>query len=207
MKSFCCAILFSLFLPCFSVALFADPVFTIAGVVHDVSGARISHAHILVHQADSNVVLKAETGVQGEFGIEASAAGNFSVEVVSEEFKPLTMQVVVSDQSPTIKLDITLEIAERSETIEVTADALAAETTSTQLGETLGTKKIENVPLNGRSFTDLLALQSPSEPPLGDIVGAAAAEAKPKVNVELAIPLFTALLAVAMACTVAVADT
>ena len=159
MKSFCCAILFSLFLPCFSVALFADPVFTIAGVVHDVSGARISHAHILVHQADSNVVLKAETGVQGEFGIEASAAGNFSVEVVSEEFKPLTMQVVVSDQSPTIKLDITLEIAERSETIEVTADALAAETTSTQLGETLGTKKIENVPLNGRSFTDLMAVQ------------------------------------------------
>ncbi len=44
-------------------------------------------------------------------------------------------------------------------TVEVTADALAAETTSTQLGETLETRKIEAVPVNGRSFTDLMAVQ------------------------------------------------
>jgi hypothetical protein len=46
-----------------------------------------------------------------------------------------------------------------TDTVEVTADALSAETTSTQLGETLDTKKIESVPLNGRSFTDLMAVQ------------------------------------------------
>jgi hypothetical protein len=46
-----------------------------------------------------------------------------------------------------------------TQTVEVTADALAAETTSTQLGESLDTKKIESVPLNGRSFTDLMAVQ------------------------------------------------
>ena len=43
--------------------------------------------------------------------------------------------------------------------MEVTANALAAETTSTQLGETLESKKMEAVPLNGRSFTDLMAVQ------------------------------------------------
>ena len=37
---------------------------------------------------------------------------------------------------------------------------LAAETTSTQLGETLSAKKMEDVPLNGRSFTDLMAVQA-----------------------------------------------
>ena len=56
-------------------------------------------------------------------------------------------------------LNITLEVAKNMETVQVTADALAAETTSTQLGETLETKKIVGVPLNGRSFTDLMAMQ------------------------------------------------
>ncbi len=46
-----------------------------------------------------------------------------------------------------------------AETVEVTADSLAAETTSTQLGETLESKKMESVPLNGRNFTDLMAVQ------------------------------------------------
>ena len=46
-----------------------------------------------------------------------------------------------------------------TQTVEVTADALAAETTSTQLGETLDTEEDRSVPLNGRSFTDLMAVQ------------------------------------------------
>jgi hypothetical protein len=113
----------------------------------------------VLRQAGSGVVINAETGEQGEFTIEAPALGSYRVEVASEGFKPLTTQAVITQNAPKARLDLTLEIAERSETVEVTADALAAETTSTQLGETLDTKKIENVPLNGRSFTDLMAVQ------------------------------------------------
>jgi hypothetical protein len=139
--------------------LFADPAFTIAGVVHDGSDARIPHAHVSVRQAASNVVLQAETGEQGEFSISAPVLGSYRVEIVADGFKPLTSQAVLTDQFPTVKLDLKLEIAQHSETVEVTADALAAETTSTQLGEILSTKKMEDVPLNGRSFTDLMAVQ------------------------------------------------
>jgi hypothetical protein len=56
-------------------------------------------------------------------------------------------------------LDVALEIEGVAQTVEVTADALAAEASSTQLGESLDTKKIEGVPINGRSFADLMALQ------------------------------------------------
>jgi hypothetical protein len=139
--------------------LFADPAFTISGVVHDVSGARISHAHVLARQTNSSLELKAETGEQGEFSIEAPALGSYRVEVASEGFKPLTVQALITPNAPVAKLDLTLEIAEHTETVEVTADALAAETTSTQLGETLDTKKMQGVPLNGRNFTDLMAVQ------------------------------------------------
>jgi hypothetical protein len=127
--------------------------------VHDASGARISHAHIAIHGTDSGVVLGTETGEQGDFVVAAPGPGSYQVEVTAEGFSPLTTQVILTEQLPSAKLDLALDIAVQAETVEVTAGALAAETTSTQLGETLDTRKIESVPLNGRSFTDLMAVQ------------------------------------------------
>jgi len=70
-------------------------------------------------------------------------------------FKPVELEEVVTGSDGRARCDA--GGGEHAETVEVTADALAAETTSTQLGETLDAKKMESVPLNGRSFTDLMA--------------------------------------------------
>jgi hypothetical protein len=140
-------------------SLFADPAFVLSGVVHDVSGARIPHVHVEAHGALSIAALEAETNEQGEFRVEAPGPGAYHLEITASGFKPLTHESTLTQQSPSVRLDLTLEVAEHIETVEVTADALAAETTSTQLGETLDTQKIEAVPLNGRSFTDLMAVQ------------------------------------------------
>jgi hypothetical protein len=153
------AILFLVFLPLFSLALRGEPSFTIAGTVHDTSGARIAHARITVHGAGSAAVLEAESGDQGEFRVQVPSAGSYRVEAAADGFDLLTAQAVLTPESPGATLDLTLAIAAATQTVEVTADALAAETTSTQLGETLDTGKIESVPLNGRSFTDLMAVQ------------------------------------------------
>jgi hypothetical protein len=153
------AILSLLFLFSSTTSLFADQAFTIAGIVHDTSGARIPQAHILAHFTGTGVILKAETNEQGEFSMSAARLGEYRIEVAADGFKPLTTQAVLTEQSPTASLDLSMEVAERSETVEVTADALAAETTSTQLGETLSANKMEDVPLNGRNFTDLMAVQ------------------------------------------------
>ena len=139
--------------------LFAIQPFTVSGVVHDVSGARIPHAHVALHLASSSAVLEAETNDQGEFRVEAPGAGDYRIEVTAEGFKPQAAQAVLTAQAPEAQLDLNLEIGSQTETVEVTAEALAAETTSTQLGETLDAKKMVNVPLNGRSFTDLMAVQ------------------------------------------------
>jgi hypothetical protein len=159
LKSFRCAVLLFILLNSFSPLLIADSAFAITGTVHDESGARISRAKVMVRQIGSSAALTAETGEQGEFRIEPPSLGSYQVEVVSEGFKPLITQAVLAQGVTAVKLDLMLEIAEHSETVNVTADALAAETTSTQLGETLSAKKMEDVPLNGRSFTDLMAVQ------------------------------------------------
>ncbi len=139
--------------------LLAEPAFSISGSIHDASGGLIPHAHIAVRLAGSTSDIEAESGDEGAFRIEVPVPGPYQVKVRSQGFKPLTAKAELGEQSPAANLDLVMEIAESSETVQVTADALAAETTSTQLGETLDNKKIESVPLNGRSFTDLMAVQ------------------------------------------------
>jgi hypothetical protein len=159
LKSLLLAFLLCGILSSASTFLSAERAYAISGAVHDLSQARIPHAHIAVHSASVPASLQAETDGQGEFRIDVPAAGAYQMDVTAEGFKPLAVSVPLSDQSPSAMLDLTLEIVAHTETVEVTAEALAAETTSTQLGETLDAKKMENVPLNGRSFTDLMAVQ------------------------------------------------
>jgi hypothetical protein len=58
-----------------------------------------------------------------------------------------------------VSLDIQLPLEQQSESVNVTEEAPAIETTSSQVGETISAAKMTSVPLNGRSFTDLLAIQ------------------------------------------------
>jgi hypothetical protein len=143
--------------------VFAAPAFTISGIVHDSSGSRIAHALVVVRRAGSRESIEAVTGDLGDFQLQLPGPGSYRIEVAADGFAPLAVSADLNSAEPSagsaVSLDLTLEIAKLTETVEVTADALAAETTSTQLGETLDTKKIESVPLNGRSFTDLMAVQ------------------------------------------------
>lgn len=159
MKFVCRILSLSFSLICLVQPLVAQFAFSISGIARDGSGARISHAHLLLHPPAGGAVLRAESGDQGEFHVSVPVVGEYSLEASAAGFDPLIVQATVTEQVPAVKLDFSLQVAAQTETVEVTVDALAAETTSTQLGETLETQKIESVPLNGRNFTDLLAVQ------------------------------------------------
>jgi hypothetical protein len=66
---------------------------------------------------------------------------------------------LVIDVNTALHVDATLELGSVTEQINVSASAVHVETSNTQMGEVIGTNKMELVPLNGRSYTDLLALQ------------------------------------------------
>ena len=136
----------------------ADDSNRIAGVVRDPAGALIPGAAVTILHG-SEPAGSAVTDGGGAFAIGVPAPGNYTVEVKAAGFGDFSQPVTLTASVPAASLDVILQIDANAETIEVTADALAAETTSTQLGETLETKKIESVPLNGRSFTDLMAVQ------------------------------------------------
>jgi hypothetical protein len=145
--------------------------FTISGTVHEQTGSVIPGAGVTVapasanpaHEEPASAIPNASqslvTDAQGSFQVSVPAAGAYTVKVDVPGFAAYTVQASVSADSPSPRLDIALTVSAAAETVEVTANELTAETTSTQLGETLQTKKIESVPLNGRNFTDLMAVQ------------------------------------------------
>ncbi|HUB52611.1 MAG TPA: carboxypeptidase regulatory-like domain-containing protein, partial [Terracidiphilus sp.] len=141
----------------------APATFTVSGTVHDATGSLIPGADVSIAPAGAtspgSVPLAAVTDAQGGFQVAVPAAGSYSIQVKAPGFADYQAQAAITADSPSSVFDIQLKINATAETVEVTANALAAETTSTQIGEALETKKIESAPLNGRNFTDLIAVQ------------------------------------------------
>ena len=75
-------------------------------------------------------------------------------------FRPYQRTNIRVDADSALTVDAELQIGERAEAVTVSDSAVRVETSDTQLGEVIGGMKLAAVPLNGRSFTDLLALQA-----------------------------------------------
>ena len=127
-------LVFILFLAIFPLGLRAQSGFRVAGVVHDATGGVIPGAEVTMRQANAGAPLTQQTDGQGSFQFVVPAAGAYAVEVKVTNFTIYRGQATVSADAPSASLDVTLAVNGSAETVEVTADALAAETTSTQLG-------------------------------------------------------------------------
>ena len=152
-------VLYLFYFSIFALPSKAAETYLASGVVHDASGALIPGAAVTFSDSGTGAAGSTQTDEQGTFRVALPAAGTYQVEIQANGFVAFRGSVAVNSATPSANLDVVLAIEGNIQTVEVTADALAAETTSTQLGESLDTRKIEGVPLNGRSFTDLMAVQ------------------------------------------------
>ena len=148
-----------LFFPLSLATAQAPANYSISGVAHDSTGGVIPGAEVTVRTPGEAAARTATTGGEGEFHLALAGAGSYTVEVKAPGFALFRTQVTVSGSSSAATVDALLAIDTANVTVEVTAEDLRAETTSTQLGETLDTKKIATVPLNGRAFTDMITIE------------------------------------------------
>jgi hypothetical protein len=100
------------------------------------------------------------TDGRGFYAFQSLPVGRYDVEVDASGFKPLRRTGVAIDINSKVVVDASLAIGERTETVTVSESAAHVETADTQMGEVITGKQMTAVPLNGRSYTDLLALQS-----------------------------------------------
>jgi len=131
----------------------------ISGVVTDPSGAVISGASVAATNTQTGVKTTVTTDAKGFYSLPALAIGTYDLQVTQIGFKSYTKTGLVIDANSALRVDAALPVGAINEKIEVRTDSVHVETESTQMGEVITGKTMTAVPLNGRAFTDLLALQ------------------------------------------------
>ena len=131
---------------------------TILGTVTDNSGAVVANAKVDVTNADTGVVTHTKTTSSGDFTVPSLNPGHYSVTVESTGFqKSLTTGVVLAvDQSA--RVNVVLKAGAVSTTIEVGAEAVTLDTDSSALSQEVSQQQVEELPLNGRNFMQLLLI-------------------------------------------------
>src|SRR5499425_1213522 len=140
--------------------LYADVTGSILGVVKDRSDAAVVGAKIIATSVETNLTHEAVSAADGSFRLLALPAGTYRLTVTAVGFRPFTETDVVVKVNDQLKFDVTLDVGKVTEEVQVTANALQVQTENTQLGDVIDSKKMLALPLNGRSYIDLLGLQA-----------------------------------------------
>src|SRR5277367_2022431 len=133
---------------------------SILGTVTDPAGSAVARAVVSATETATGVRTSLQTDAQGFYAFQNLPVGRYLVQVEASGFKPVRRTGVAINVNSKVVVDVALNIGERTETITVSESAAHVETVDTQMGETISGKQMTSVPLNGRSYTDLLALQS-----------------------------------------------
>src|ERR1017187_7591076 len=137
---------------------------SISGMVTDPTGAVISGASVVATNTQTGVKTAVTTDTKGFYSLPTLAIGAYELLVTQAGFKSYTRTGLVIDANSALRVDAALQVGAISEKMEVRTDSVHVETESSQMGEVIAGKTITAVPLNGRAFTDLLALQTGVSP-------------------------------------------
>jgi hypothetical protein len=144
----------------FSLSLFSQGNFgRILGTVTDQSGGVISGATVTVLDTQRGVSRTLTTDQAGEYSAPTLIPGDYTVRVEAKGFKRVDRQNVVLEVGKEVRVDLTVQPGDQAQTITVTEAAPLVETTNATLGGTLNNTDINDMPLNGRNFQNLLSLR------------------------------------------------
>ena len=162
-KSFRASAFLSLIIAVMAALILASPAWasrhsSISGTVVDSTGAAIPGATIVLKNLDSKQVDTSVSDASGSYYFYV-AAGRYEIQISSTGFKLFQHVPILINDGTDLRFDATLSVDSASTVVEVSAEAPAIDLSNTQVGESLSANKMSSVPLNGRSFTDLLATQ------------------------------------------------
>src|SRR5258708_3293405 len=151
-------------------AVRADVTGSILGVVHDGSQAVVAGARIVATNVQTNFKQETVSAADGSYRILALPAGTYKVTVTAPGFQQYTATDVDLKVNDQLRVDVTLDVGSVTEKVEITANAVQVQTESTQLGDVIESKKMLALPLNGRSYLDLLGLQAGVAPATAETI-------------------------------------
>src|ERR1700691_1374967 len=131
----------------------------ISGTVKDASGAVVAKATVSITNSDTGVRQALTSDDNGAYSFLNVPVGRYLLEVSADGFRPYQRTGITIDANSALTMDAVLEVGGRSDAVTVIDNQLHVDIASTQIGEVITAAQMTAVPLDGRSYTDLLALQ------------------------------------------------
>jgi hypothetical protein len=132
---------------------------TLTGTVKDSSGGVIPNAQIAITDLATGVTRTVSPGGAGLYTAPNLLPGTYEVRVSATGFSTRLQKGVTLTVGAEQILDFTMQVGQMSQTVEVTTEAPTVELTSSTLSATVNATTVRELPLNGRSWTDLANLQ------------------------------------------------
>jgi len=132
---------------------------TILGTVTDPSGAVVAGAKVIVHNTETGLDRTTQTAGDGSYTVPELPVGKYAVTVSLAGFESAVTTDVVVDVATERRVDVALRPGQVSQRVEVSGEQLPqVDTTSDELGGTMTSQTVENLPINGRDYTKLIFL-------------------------------------------------
>jgi hypothetical protein len=147
----------------FAVSLYSQSTAgRFSGTVTDASSAAVPEVHITALNAETGQKVIEKSNTEGRFVLYPLAPGLYDITAVKDGFAPFTIAHVKVDVSETVVRNISLQIGNLTQSVSVTAEAAAIQTDSPSVDATIVRQQIEELPLNGRDFNQLVLLSTGS---------------------------------------------
>jgi len=132
----------------------------INGTVNDPSGAVVAGATVKATNLGTAVAITATTTSDGAFAFQDLPLGTYKIEVTATGFQSIVVDNITVTAGEAYTLPVKLKVGGTGTTaVEVSAAALTLDTTTAAQDNILTTEAVQNVPMNGRDFTQFAAVQ------------------------------------------------
>ena len=130
----------------------------INGTVTDPSGSVVQKAGVTATETDTRIAHSTVTTSEGAFSFQDIPPGTYSVTVAGVGFQQVTVSNITVTAGNVYTLPVKLTLGQASTVVEVSAAALAVDTTTTTQSDTITAGALQDLPLNGRDFSQLIAV-------------------------------------------------
>jgi hypothetical protein len=132
---------------------------TLTGTVKDSSGGVIPNAQVTITDVATAVVRTVSSNSAGVYIASNLVPGDYEVRSTAQGFRTQLEKGITLTVGAVQQLDLLMQVGQMSQTVEVNTEAPTVELTSSVLSATVNSTTVRELPLNGRSWTDLANLQ------------------------------------------------
>ena len=136
----------------------AQSTASISGTVSDATGAVVVNAKVVATNQGTGVESATQTDTAGAYLFPSLPIGIYRIQVIAPGFQSAIISNLKLEVATAVTQNVQLSIGQAAEKIEIMADAALVDTATTSMSQVINDKTVQEIPLNGRHFTDLSLL-------------------------------------------------